>query len=65
MIIQEKEEITDEPTSPVKAGLNGPGRDWPLIGTPPMGRMGTYSTVKWGNTMVSGVVKRIDLVEIT
>lgn len=37
-----------------------------MIGAPPpMGRMGTYCIVKWGKTMVSGIVKRIDLVAIT
>lgn len=51
--MQEKEEITEEPKSPVEARLNGSKGNWLLIGAPStIRRMDTFSIVKGGKTMI-------------
>lgn len=63
MNIRKKEEITEEPKSPLEARLNRSKRDWPLIGvTSTIRKMGTFFIVKRGRTMVSCVFRRVDLV---
>lgn len=63
IIIQKKEEITEEPKSPMEARLNGSKGNWPLIGViSTIRKMDTFFIVKGGRTMVSCVFRRVDLV---